>query len=159
MLEVQVISTDLPKVVARLQRAGNPLVLRGEIRGGMSGVGPQARRAVASAALAIPAKGPRHTGLRRRMARAAQARTVNTASGPTLVIGVQRSVMGPQASLPKHLERGFWRHPLFGNKNYWYRQEQGSGGWFSHAITNDIVPLMERAMEKTAEKIARSFVK
>lgn len=158
MVDVQVYSADLPRVIRRLKEVGNPLVIRAEIRGGMSAVGPQARMVVRQAALAIPSKGRQHTGLRQRIGRAASARTVNEATGPALIVGIQRSVMGQQRSLPGHINTGQWRHPLFGNKLVWVTQVSGGRNWFTNAV-HRIVPVMEQSMHKTADGIARKFVK
>jgi hypothetical protein len=156
--DVQIYSDDLPKVARRLHRAANPLAIHAQIRGGMGAVGPIARAAIGSAARDLPSSGRKHTGLRARIARAASARTVTEATGPALVVGIRREVMGSQRSLPGNMEIGQWRHPLFGNDKRWVTQT-GKRGWFTDAISGRVVPAMELAMVKTARRIAESFVK
>lgn len=80
---------------------------------------------VRAAVLATPAKGPRHTGLRRAIAKAATVATSTSRTNPGIRFRVPGSRMpSGQKSLPPYLEgyRGNWRHPLFGNRDHWYPQ-------------------------------------
>lgn len=157
MIEVEIYSRDIKKVSHRLAVAGNPLTIRAEISGGLSAVGVTARMVLAQAARNLPAYHNRHTGLRARIARAAQARTTQTPTGPELVVGIRRELMGNQASLPQHIEVGSWRHPVFGNKTHWVTQV-GKKNWFTDAVNLGIVPVVEQSIDKTADRMASSFV-
>jgi len=88
------------------------------------------KRAVQANARAIPAKGPRHTGLRRAIARAA---TVKVAPSGTaaVTLEISRSKMpAGKGSLPALMEgRGTWRHPVFGNRHAWATQRPHPFFW------------------------------
>lgn len=49
-----------------------------------------------------------------------------------------------------------WRHPLWGNKNYWYQSRPTNPGWFTDTVSDgadDIERAIGRALDR-AEKLA-----
>ncbi|MFG3137705.1 hypothetical protein ACGFZA_16020 [Streptomyces sp. NPDC048211] len=106
------------------------------------------------AALALPARGRKHTGLRGRVAAG-----VSVQPSTTTDIGVRftTSMADPQeAELPRGLDNGVrgWRHPVFGNSNNWVQQRGGS--WFRSTIADD-GPQVERALTDVLEQAAASI--
>jgi hypothetical protein len=41
---------------------------------------------------------------------------------------------GDQKRLPKNMNRGRWRHPVFGNKEVWVSQQTDPPGWFDETF-------------------------
>lgn len=83
--------------------------------------------AVRASALAIPAAGKKHTGLRARIA--ATAETASWDSGPrqvSVAVEIQPKRMPPrEMSLPLMMDGAKrFRHPVFGNRLNWVSQEQ-----------------------------------
>lgn len=59
--------------------------------------------------------------------------------------GVRVSVGGGQdGRRARHMNRGFWRHPLFGNTEWWYEQTV-EPGWFDRPA-NDAGPKLRAAL-------------
>jgi len=97
-----------------------------------------------------------HTGLRNRVARGVGVRKgISTKGGAyfTIYSGVNDPAERP---IPRGLdEAGGWRHPLFGNKNYWYQSRPTRPGWFTDTIA-DSADEIERGIANaldTAEKL------
>lgn len=84
---------------------------------------------VKSAAQSIPASGSRSSGLRARIAKAAQVQA-RTGSQAKVRVRISPSKMGEQYQLPRLLNVGSFRHPVFGDTGVWVEQNQGSRGWF-----------------------------
>jgi hypothetical protein len=157
-VDVKIYSPDLTRAMKKLER-GSPFVLRAEIMGGFIDVAPRARRLLREAARDLPAKGRKHTGLRNRTALAIKSDpTVRGARELGLTLGIDRRRMGSQRTLPAHMNKGSWRHPLFGDKDHWYVTKSRKG-WFSITVESRIVPMMHRAMERSARKIAENFTR
>ncbi len=103
-------------------------------------------------AMALPAHGPKHTGLRGRLAAGVRVqpyqngiRIVATALDPT------------EAALPRGMDNGpqGWRHPVYGNRDVWVRQRGGS--WFREPISThreEVSSDLEAVVEDMAENIA-----
>lgn len=80
----------------------------------------------------------KHRGLRRRTASALRIeyRERATARRPFLGVRIRMSMSAmpeDQRRLPKHLNYGRWRHPVFGNGGFddaWVTQTAGPIGWF-----------------------------
>lgn len=69
-----------------------------------------------------------------------------------------RKLPADQRSLPRHMNKGSWRHPVFGT-DAWVTQTASPAGWFDRAMDkhkDDMRRAMVRVMEKFAERIDRA---
>lgn len=82
-----------------------------------------------NAALAIPARGTGTTGLRQRIARSIGVQVKTGARSAAVRVRVSKAKMGDQFKLPRLLNSGSFRHPVFGSSTF-VEQNQGSRGWF-----------------------------
>ncbi|UBU11601.1 hypothetical protein [Nonomuraea gerenzanensis] len=134
----------------RLRHAGEKDLAR-ELRKAVREAAKPGRNAAKLAARAIPVKGPRSTGLRRRMARG---------------VGIQADARRVRivTRMPSGLEmlpRGFdtakgWRHPVFGNRERWVTQP--GHPWFRQTIAKTAPKAreeMKQAMDRVAARIAQ----
>ncbi|WP_433519040.1 hypothetical protein ACQP2T_28085 [Nonomuraea sp. CA-143628] len=134
----------------RLRHAGEKGLTK-ELRKAVREAAKPARDAAKMAARTIPAKGPRSTGLRRRMARG-----VGIQATGTRVRIVTRMPSGMEM-----LPRGFdtekgWRKPLFGNRERWFQQP--GHPWFRKTIAKTAPKArqeMRAAMDRVAAQITR----
>lgn len=115
--------TDLRKVSRELRRMNDAELkkrFRSELRKAAAPMVPAVRASIA----AIPAKGPRSTGLRQRLQRATRlsVKTVGRGASVQVLVDSKRMPDGEKA-LPKDME-GLqrWRHPTFGHEP-WKTQE------------------------------------
>jgi len=112
---------DQRKVLAQFRR---------ELRAAAAPMVPAAR----AAALAIPAKGPKSTGLRKALAKSVKL-SVRTA-GPLAGVAVMadgRKMPSGEGRLPAYMEGELrWRHPVYGNRNAWVTQPPRP--WFYRAV-------------------------
>jgi hypothetical protein len=117
--ELRAVDASFPgKLRAALRRAATPIVAD-----------------VRMAALSLPARGRRHTGLRARLAKGVG---VQAGVGNNARMRFVTKVDNPQeAELPRGEDSGErgWRHPVFGNQNNWVHQRGGS--WFRETIADD----------------------
>ncbi|MGO1049781.1 hypothetical protein [Crossiella sp. CA198] len=122
-----------------VKRAVETLQIDGEGSGGRGG-GARARAGHALSKRkrltdAARAKAQAGSGLRASVSRA--IRTHIRASGrPTAAvrIKVERNLLPPdQRKLPGHMEKGSWRHPVFGNQENWVGQTS-TPGWFKGTL-------------------------
>lgn len=109
---------------------------------------------VRRAALDLPASGPKHTGLRRRLAAGVQAQ----AQGQTARI-VATAVEPDERGLPRGMDNGpkGFRHPVYGNRDVWVQQRGGS--WFREPIAEEgdsIERKLTNALEEMAQNIANA---
>lgn len=95
-----------------------------------------------------------HTGLRARVA--AGVHVINNGpAGVRIVTGMDKP---DERIIPLGLDRKEgWRHPLFGDKNHWYRNPGYS--WFRETIAHgqdeferDLADVLEKAAEKVASQ-------
>lgn len=107
---------------------------------------------VRAAALSLPARGVKHTGLRARLAKSVsvQASVGNNAR----VRFVTRMNNPSEAMLPRGEDSGNtgWRHPVYGNQDNWVHQRGGS--WFRETIEDD-GDLVERRLTDVLEEFAQ----
>lgn len=104
---------------------------------------------VQRAAMSLPARGTKHTGLRGRLAAGVRAQT----NGQH--VRITSSMADPsEAALPRGMDNGTrgWRHPVFGNRNVWVQQRGGS--WFRGPIAGNH-DQVERRLNDVLEEAAR----
>ena len=109
--------------------------------------------AVRASIMNTPAHGPKHTGLRARIARCVQ--TWAEIRGNVVSVGVEvnaSKMPSGQMSLPLYLEgsKAPWRHPLFGH-DPWYGQDAHPYFWQAVALYG---PASQRAVQRAADRIA-----
>lgn len=78
-----------------------------------------------------------HTGLRRRVAAGVGVRKgISSKSNAYFRIFTEMKDRS-ESPIPRGLDspKG-WRHPLFGNKNYWFQSRPTRPGWFTDTIGN-----------------------
>lgn len=99
--------------------------------------------------------GTGHTGLRARIAAGVGVRKGVSVKGSayfTIYSGVNDPSERP---IPRGLDQASgWRHPLFGNKNYWYQSRPTRPGWFSDTIA-DSADSIERAIGNALDRAER----
>lgn len=104
------------------------------------------------AALGLPARGAKHTGLRGRIA-------AGVGSHAT-VKGIRFTTSMPpgQEELPRGEDNGLrgWRHPVFGDRDVWVQQRGGS--WFKNTIA-DQRPVFERALTAVLDDAANTIAR
>lgn len=106
-------------------------------------------------ALALPASGTRHTGLRRRLARSV---SVQASTGRNARMRfVTRMPEPDEAALPRGMDSGpsGWRHPVFGQTDTWVQQRGYS--WFREPIAEGrdlIEDNLQEVLQDAAERIA-----
>lgn len=84
--------------------------------------------AVKAAARNLPARGPKSTGLRRRMAAATGAQVRTSGRSPGVKVRISKRRLGAQAAPARMLDRVGWRHPVYGTDR-WVTQ-RGVLDWF-----------------------------
>lgn len=89
----------------------------------------------AAKSAAMARRGARARGLRASAASALKIEYRERPSARSRWIGVKvrmssKALPSDQARLPKHMNYGRWRHPVFGNKDAWVTQTVGPVGWF-----------------------------
>jgi hypothetical protein len=125
--------------------------IRGNVREAAAPVVADIRRA----ALALPAHGTKHTGLRARLAAGVQVETSGLGR-----IRFNATMDDPQeAELPRGEDSGIagWRHPVYGNSNVWVHQI--GGHWFRSVISDhreEFDRKIQDAIEQAANQIARA---
>lgn len=131
-----------------------PSWLRDELNDSATPLADRARAAVLNVDVRGGPAGS--TGLRRRVAAGVGVRT--GLSAPTApYLRIYTSMADPaQAPIPMGLDQAAgWRHPLYGNKNYWYQSTPSNPGWFTDTIS-DGSDQIERALESALERAART---
>ena len=77
------------------------------------------------------AKRERSRSLRESVARGVRLSNVKKGRGAGVVIRTSGTYLPPdQKRLPKRMNRGSWRHPVFGNRDVWVEQIVDPPGWF-----------------------------
>ena len=112
---------------------------------------------VRAAILNTPAYGPKHTGLRVRIAGCVQ--TWVEIRGDLVSAGVEVNATrmpSGQKALPLYLNgsKAPWRHPLFGNRERWYGQ--AAHPYFDRAVAL-YGPASENAVRRAADRITATF--
>lgn len=97
-----------------------------------------------------------HTGLRARVAAGVGVRKgISTKSTAYFRIFTEMADQS-QAPIPRGLDspKG-WRHPLFGNKKYWFQSRPTRPGWFTDTIS-DGADSVERAIADALDRAERT---
>ena len=147
----------LRSVITALQVQGsNDAITKTMLRQLQASQRPFAPR-VRAAILNTPAHGPKHTGLRVRIARCVQTwvEIHGTMVSAGVEVNASRMPSG-QKSLPLYLDgkKAPWRHPLFGDRSRWYGQD--AHPYFDRAVAL-YGPASERAVQRAADQIAAAF--
>lgn len=146
---------QLRAVSKQLRTVAEPKAMRRDLIAGLREASKPAVPAVRAAALALPAYGQKHTGLRRRMAAATgvQVRTSGARAGVAVRIGWKR--MGDQARPARLMDRASWRHPVYGRA--WVVQ-RGVPGWFERANQSK-ARVVRAGLQKTLDEVARRLAR
>jgi hypothetical protein len=99
-------------------------------------------------------------GLRRVIAASIQTKISYSGSRQGVRIRVDSARLGNAArNLPKNIDEGKWRHPVYGNRDVWVTQT-GKPGWFTAtaqrhgpAVHQQIQDAMNRALERIGHGI------
>jgi hypothetical protein len=99
-----------------------------------------------------------HTGMRARVAEGVGVRVGPTRNRNGAYFRIYTTMREQdEVIIPRGLDRpSGWRHPLFGNKNYWYQSRPTRPGWFTDTIADsrdDIARNIQDALERAAELI------
>ena len=107
-----------------------------------------------AAVMRIPSTGLAHSGLRARVAHGVGTKI--TASGVDITTSMNDR---DETNLPAYLDsQSGWRHPVFGNRDVWVRQDTG-GSWFRATIEsgrNDVEDRLSEIMDGAARTISRA---
>lgn len=158
-LEVVTRGGESLKAVARdLKKAGDKgKQLRKGLRQALvKGMKPM-RSAVQRAALGLPSHGPQHTGLRKALARATRNAINLTARSAKARLEVDpRRMPDGQKSLPAYVDGGKkpWRHPVYGNKNRWVKQDAHPFFW---GAARPHIKDVRAAINAAVDKVARDL--
>lgn len=137
-LDLAVYGADqLTRLAARLKEAGD-LTLRRRMMAALRKSGEEIRDAEKAAARALPAT-KYETGLREAIAAATTVRTRATAgrAGAGVRVMVNRAQLPPgKERLPILMNKGGWRHPVFGNRENWAAQTSERGWWSTTAAAH-----------------------
>lgn len=100
-------------------------------------------------------KAHRGSGLRDTTARAVRVRVSTSARSAAVRIRAQQSLMPPdQRKLPRYMNRGSWRHPIFGTRTAWVVQRVPPG-WFDKPANRH----GPRAREEAVKVVIRTINK
>ncbi|MER7596282.1 hypothetical protein [Streptomyces hydrogenans] len=115
-------------------------------------IDPVVRR-VKAAALRVDVQGgpAGHTGLRGRVASGVGVRKGVSTKGSAYFRIFSEMNTNPERPIPRGMdtEKG-WRHPLFGNRDFWFQSRPVRSGWFTDTIGDsgdDIEARLARALD------------
>lgn len=139
---------DFLRLSKALKHAGRT-ELRKELNKAMrDGAKPLIPKARAEAMSRLPNSG----GLAKQVAKEPMRVQTRTGRNPGVRIVVGKKRGGAQAA-----NRGFIRHPVFGNREKWVTQEV-SPGWFDEPM-KDSTPAIRRELEKGMQAVANKVVR
>lgn len=95
-----------------------------------------------------------HTGLRSRVAAGVGYRK-GVSSKSTAFFRIYTDMVNTtELPIPRGLDSPVgWRHPLFGNKNYWFQSRPANPGWFTDTIS-DSADSIERQIADALDRAA-----
>lgn len=148
----------LQKAIDALAEGRDELAERiGEV---LHGLAEDRAQSAAIRVLLEPTHGEKHTGLREEVASGVGVRDITGGSRVTTSMPD-----ADEAAIPRGFDsavsfralRGTWRHPLFGDKGQWYRNDNGAFSWFLGAFDDadiDGAERLDRMMDDVADGIA-----
>lgn len=154
-LQLAVYGADqLEKLAVRLKEAGD-LALRRRMMAALRKSANDIKEAEKAAALALP--GAKYqTGLREAISAAVVVRNRTSASRAGVRVMVNRSALpAGKGRLPVLMNKGRWRHPVFGNRENWADQTS-ERGWWLRTADKHIDQAQKRMLEvlrETADQI------
>jgi hypothetical protein len=99
----------------------------------------------------VKQKAHQGSGLRATVARATNVKLSTSARAASMRLRAQQAKMpADQRRLPAYLNKGKWRHPLFGNKERWYEQK-APPAWFDDAAEKRGPQTRDKAVEVVAK--------
>jgi len=127
---------------------------------GSQNVGRAAARVTGQATEAKAARALRGSGLRQSVARS--IRVVQKDNGYADQVGVfvksepSRTLPRDQRSLPRRMDKGTVRHPVFGNREAWVSQSFTPAGWFTRTAQTH-APLVRARLARILETYRRDL--
>lgn len=121
-------------------------------------IDPVVRRARAAVKAVDVQGGPAgHTGLRNRVAAGVGVRKGLSAKGNAYFRIFTSMANVAESPIPRGLDspKG-WRHPLFGNKNFWYQSRPTRPGWFTDTVS-DSADDIERGIANALGRAERAL--
>ena len=136
-LDLAVYGADqLARLAARLKEAGD-LTLRRRMMAALRKSADEIKDAEKEAAGSLPAH-KYEVGLREAIAGAVVTRTRASAGRAGVRVMVNRSALPEgKGRLPVLMNRGAWRHPVFGNRDAWVGQTSERGWWNRTAMAHE----------------------
>jgi hypothetical protein len=154
-MRVSADAARIKRVAAALRRIDGslPAELRQQLR---EAAAPLVSRAKARVR-AVPARTQHRSGLRRRIARGIRSE-VASSRNPRVAVSV-RMQDPAEKNIPGYIDRkSGWRHPVFGNRHVWVRQETG-GSFFAETMREgkpDLDKRVRRVLDEAVKRIEES---
>lgn len=150
-IELQVYGAEkLVRLAAKLKEIGE-VGLRRRMLAELRKAGNELRDAERSAVLALPAA-KYQTGLREQIAAATVVRTRATGRAAGVRVMVNAARLGGKRRLPVLMNRGAWRHPVYGNREAWVNQSSQRGWWEEPGAR--LNPVLRQRMLAVLEQVA-----
>lgn len=152
-MSARIEADDFRRVAADAKRFGPELAknLRRELRGAARPMADAAKHA----ALALPSQGKGSTGLRRALAKSVTVEVSASKRRAGVFIKAKASKMpAKQRTLPRAVQRGTWRHPVFGNRAAYV--EQRGADWFDGPISSK-APVADKAVRDALARTERTI--
>lgn len=136
--------TEIKAASRRIREQGNPRIVRRELNRALREAAIPAVEHVKQAALHLPAKS--HRGiLRQRIANSVSAQSKSSGRNPNVSVRVSRAKMKDKAPVPQLMDRGPFRHPVFGREKF--VTQEGHPQWFEKTVARDVPIVRERVIE------------
>jgi hypothetical protein len=128
------IEDEMDQAIQPVVRKAQSAVMRVDVQGGPAG----------------------HTGLRGRVAAGVGVRKGVSSKSNAYFRIFTSMVNVAESPIPRGLDspKG-WRHPLFGNKNFWYQSRPTKPGWFTDTIA-DGADSIERAIGNALDRAEKT---
>lgn len=152
-----VVGPEWKATVAKLRTVENRLPQWVEDEAGEA-IDPVVRRAQAAVMRVDVQGGPAgHTGLRSRVASGVGVRKGISSKGNAYFRIFTSMANVAESPIPRGLDspKG-WRHPLFGNKNYWFQSRPTRPGWFTDTVA-DSADSIERGIANALDRAERAI--
>jgi hypothetical protein len=141
----------LARIVSELRRLEDGKVIQRELRTALrTGAQPALARG-RQAARDLPAPRGHEAGLRADIARAMRIK-VKLTGDPSVMISIPRKPLGRKGNLPRLMNRGSWRHPVFG-RDVWVA-ESSRREWFDD-VMRQTGPEVTREIERVVDRLER----